>query len=83
VCPEQLSALADCSRFPVARKMEVTGWWASGTTYITFEDVKVPVEYVVGKPGNGFRQMMINLNHERWWVAVMANRHARTGAHSL
>lgn len=62
----------------VTRKMEVTGWWASGTTYITFDNVKVPVEYVVGQPGNGFRQMMINLNHERWWVAVMANRHART-----
>ena len=88
-------------------KMDVTGWWASGTTYITFEDTKVPVEYVVGQDGNGFRQMMVridpqlsarlvslllrilrrtltarklqtNLNHERWFVSVMANRHART-----
>jgi len=59
-------------------KMDVTGWWASGTTYITFEDTKVPVEYVVGQDGNGFRQMMTNLNHERWFVSVMANRHART-----
>ena len=51
------------------QKMEVTGWWASGTTYIMFEDVHVPVEYVLGEPGNGFRQMMTNLNHERWFVA--------------
>lgn len=41
------------------QKMDVTGWWASGTTYITFEDTKVPVEYVVGQAGNGFRQMMV------------------------
>jgi len=60
------------------QKMDVTGWWASGTTYITFEDTKVPVEYVVGQAGNGFRQMMTNLNHERWFVSAMANRHART-----
>eukprot|EP01052_Picozoa_sp_SAG31_P017117 SAG31_NODE_1158_length_9605_cov_2.788555_8_plen_109_part_00 len=29
------------------RKMDATGWWASGTTYITFEDTRVPAEYVV------------------------------------
>lgn len=45
------------------QKMDVTGWWASGTTYITFEDTKVPVEYVVGQAGNGFRQMMVSLVH--------------------
>jgi alkylation response protein AidB-like acyl-CoA dehydrogenase/cytochrome b involved in lipid metabolism len=60
------------------RKMPVTGWWASGTTYVTFEDVKVPVDYVVGTAGMGFKQMMMNLNHERWFVSVLANRHART-----
>ena len=43
------------------QKMDVTGWWASGTTYITFEDTKVPVEYVVGNAGNGFRQMMVSV----------------------
>ena len=43
------------------QKMDVTGWWASGTTYVTFEDVKVPVEYVVGTSGNGFRQMMVSI----------------------
>ena len=52
--------------------------WASGTTYITFEDVKVPAEYVVGSADRGFKQLMTNLNHERWFVAVLANRHART-----
>ena len=44
------------------QKMDVTGWWASGTTYITFEDTKVPVEYVIGQSGNGFRQMMVRVS---------------------
>jgi len=46
--------------------MDVTGWWASGTTYITFENTNVPKDYVIGVAGAGFRQMMTNLNHERW-----------------
>lgn len=32
-----------------------TGVWASGTSYITFEDVKVPVENLVGKENKGFK----------------------------
>ena len=29
-------------------QMDCTGIWSSGTAYITFEDVKVPVENLVG-----------------------------------
>jgi alkylation response protein AidB-like acyl-CoA dehydrogenase len=29
------------------------GVWPSGTTYITFEDVKVPVENLIGKENDG------------------------------
>jgi alkylation response protein AidB-like acyl-CoA dehydrogenase len=29
--------------------MKCSGVWASGTTYITFEDVKVPVENLIGE----------------------------------
>merc|ERR1711871_1734357 len=39
-------------------KMDVTGWWASGTTYITFEDTKVPVEYVVGHAGTALEEAL-------------------------
>ena len=31
------------------RQMQCSGVWPSGTTYITFEDVKVPVENLIGE----------------------------------
>jgi alkylation response protein AidB-like acyl-CoA dehydrogenase len=37
------------------RRMDCQGVWSSGTTYITFEDVKVPVENVLGKVNKGFQ----------------------------
>lgn len=37
------------------RKMDCQGVWASGTTYVTFEDVKVPVENLIGKENQGFK----------------------------
>ena len=40
------------------RKMNVGGVWCSGTTYITMEDVKVPVENLIGKEGEGFKYIM-------------------------
>lgn len=59
------------------RRMECSGLWGSGTTYITFEDVKVPVENIVGKENSGFKIIMFNFNHERWGVCVQAVRLAR------
>ncbi len=37
------------------RQMNCQGVWSSGTTYITFEDVKVPVANLIGKEGEGFK----------------------------
>ncbi len=59
------------------KQMNCMGVWASGTTYITFEDVKVPVENLIGKENRGFRYIMHNFNHERWSIVVQANRFAR------
>jgi alkylation response protein AidB-like acyl-CoA dehydrogenase len=39
------------------RRMDCQGVWSSGTTYITFEDVKVPVENLLGKKDRGFQGM--------------------------
>jgi hypothetical protein len=36
-------------------KMECTGVWASGTTYVTFEDVKVPACNLIGTEGDAFK----------------------------
>lgn len=41
---------------------------SAGTAYITFENVKVPVENLIGMEGGGFMQSMMNFNHERWFI---------------
>mmetsp|Transcript_41034 Transcript_41034/g.49790 ORF Transcript_41034/g.49790 Transcript_41034/m.49790 type:complete len:422 (+) Transcript_41034:58-1323(+) len=58
-------------------QMKCTGVWASGTAYVEFDDVKVPVENLIGKENDGFKQIMYNFNHERWGFIVQANRFAR------
>jgi alkylation response protein AidB-like acyl-CoA dehydrogenase len=59
------------------RKMKCSGVWSSGTTYITFEDVKVPKENLLGKENKGFKYMMENFNHERFAIIAMTNRFSR------
>ena len=39
------------------RKMDCQGVLSSGTTYVTFEDVKVPVENLLSKENQGFKGM--------------------------
>jgi alkylation response protein AidB-like acyl-CoA dehydrogenase len=59
------------------KQMQCSGVWPSGTTYITFEDVKVPVENLVGDENMGFKYIMFNFNHERWGMIVQGTRFAR------
>merc|ERR1719336_3010484 len=58
--------------------MDCMGVWTSGTTFITFSNVKVPKENIIGKLNEGFKQIMYNFNHERWMLAAQASRLART-----
>jgi alkylation response protein AidB-like acyl-CoA dehydrogenase len=60
------------------RKIEVGAGGMGATTYVTFEDVKVPAEYLVGQEGLGFKYTMSNFNHERLFMAFQAVRSART-----
>lgn len=39
---------------------------AAGTAYITFDNVKVPVENLLGKEDKGIHVILSNFNHERW-----------------
>lgn len=39
---------------------------ASGTAYVTFDHVKVPVEHTLGTEANGLIVILSNFNHERW-----------------
>jgi len=59
------------------RRMKMSGSWASGTAFITFDDVKVPFENLVGKENHGFKYIMHNFNHERHWLIATAIRAAR------
>lgn len=38
---------------------------SAGTAYVTFENVKVPVENLIGKENEGFKIVLSNFNHER------------------
>ncbi|KAK2628785.1 hypothetical protein QTJ16_001888 [Diplocarpon rosae] len=59
------------------RRMDCQGVWSSGTTYITFEDVKVPVENLIGKENQGFKVIMTNFNHERIGIIIQCLRFSR------
>ncbi|GAA5990047.1 hypothetical protein JCM11641_001486 [Rhodosporidiobolus odoratus] len=61
----------------VCRRMSMSGQHCAGTTFVTFEDVKVPVGNLLGKMGEGFRCVMSNFNHERLMIIYVAQRLAR------
>ena len=59
------------------RRMKVGGGTIGGTTFIELEDVKVPVENIVGEEGQGMKYVMTNFNHERLSIAIGVTRQAR------
>ncbi len=56
------------------RKM---GWWASDTAQLFFDDVKVPVENLIGEENKGFRYVMLNFNSERLGMAASCTAYSR------
>ncbi|KAI0833233.1 acyl-CoA dehydrogenase NM domain-like protein [Trametes gibbosa] len=50
---------------------------AAGTAYITFENVKVPVENTLGPEGSGVFVILSNFNHERWAMCCGGARNMR------
>ena len=55
--------------FSVSRALKKTGWWASDTAELAFEDVRVPKENRIGEEGQGFVALMQNFQHERLALA--------------
>jgi len=41
---------------------------AAGTSLVVMSDVKVPVTNLLGEEGKGFKLIMYNFNHERWYI---------------
>lgn len=64
------------------RRIRVGGQSSAGTTFIELDDVKVPVENLIGKENNGMLYVMQNFNHERLTISVSANRLARVALSS-
>ena len=60
-----------------ARRMKTQGWLSSNTAYISFDNVKVPVQNIIGKENHGFKAIMYNFNHERFMGVVGSNRMSR------
>jgi acyl-CoA dehydrogenase len=55
--------------FTVAGKLKKTGWWASDTAELAFEDCRVPVGNLIGQEGAGFLMIMTNFVTERLMIA--------------
>jgi acyl-CoA dehydrogenase len=66
VVPRSLSGVS------VGKKEDKMGQRASDTADVLFEDVKVPVENLLGKEGEGFKIAMITLDYARPTVAAMS-----------
>lgn len=65
----------------MTRKIDIGAGGLSATTYVSFDDVKVPAEYLIGQEGFGFMYTMTNFNHERLWIVFQALRGCRMALH--
>ncbi|KAH0593127.1 hypothetical protein MHUMG1_09129 [Metarhizium humberi] len=49
----------------------------AGTSYVTFDNVKVPVENLLGQENKGIHVILSNFNHERWTMVCGSIRNSR------
>ena len=68
--------------YSVSDKLKKTGWWASDTAQIFFDDCRVPVQNRLGEENAGFYTIMENFQGERLALAVMANMTAQLALES-
>jgi acyl-CoA dehydrogenase len=66
--------LAGVDRTPLDKKM---GWWAGDTATIYFDNVKVPVDNLLGEENQGFKVIMRNFNSERMTMAASMEAYSR------
>ena len=56
--------------FSVGKKLKKTGWWASDTAELNFDECRVPVSNLIGKENEGFVAIMQNFAAERLYLAA-------------
>ncbi|GAA5836683.1 hypothetical protein JCM3766R1_006990 [Sporobolomyces carnicolor] len=61
----------------VCKRMSMSGQHCAFTTFVTFEDVKVPAENLIGVKDDGFKLIMSNFRAERLMIVLVAQRLAR------
>ena len=62
----------DSPGYEVTSKLEKMGWHSSDTGEITFTDLEVPAEHLLGNENEGFQQIMANFAWERLLMAIGA-----------
>ena len=67
---------SDSPGYAVSENLKKTGWWASDTAEIYFDNCMVPAENLIGDENRGFHLIMENFQLERLVLAVMANMSA-------
>jgi acyl-CoA dehydrogenase len=55
--------------FEVSRKLRKTGWWASDTAELSFQDCRVPAANLIGPENGAFAILMANFVPERLMLA--------------
>ncbi len=63
---------SDTPGYKVSNKLKKTGWWASDTAEIYFDNCRVPVSNLIGEENMGFYYIMENFQSERLHLCVMA-----------
>jgi alkylation response protein AidB-like acyl-CoA dehydrogenase len=58
--------------YEVAQKLEKMGWHSSDTGELSFSDVEVPAENLLGEENGGFKLIMANFAWERLLMAIGA-----------
>jgi alkylation response protein AidB-like acyl-CoA dehydrogenase len=72
---KEISAIivpTDTKGFSIVDKYEKMGLNASNTTELVLEDVRVPLDHLLGKKGEGFKQFLITLDGGRIGIGAMA-----------
>ncbi len=58
-------------------KLKKMGWWASDTAQLFFDNVRVPVDNLIGQENKGFIGIMLNFNQERLGMSAGAYGYAK------